>query len=135
VQFGERVWNAALALVGTRFRFHGADPGTGLDCAGLVTAAYGAAGYPVAMLPTYRIRGMDVGSVADLLAGLGLERVADAASGDVLLCMVATRQPHLMIAGPKACVHAHAGLRRVVLMPGACPAGERWRPVSAEGQG
>lgn len=126
---------AALGLVGTRFRFHGDDPATGLDCAGLVAAAYRAAGYAVPMLPTYRIRDMDVEAVARLLTGMGLERVADAASGDVLLCRVAVRQPHLMIAGPGGCVHAHAGLRRVVMVPGDCPKGERWRLVTMEGQG
>ena len=135
MSFGERVWQAALGLVGTRFRFHGHDPASGLDCVGMVAAAYRAAGYAVPALPTYRIRDMSGAAVADLLSDIGLERVTDAASGDVLLCMVAARQPHLMIAGPDSCVHAHAGLRRVVLVPGACPAGERWRPVSAEGQG
>lgn len=133
MQFGERVWQAALALVGTRFRFHGHDPATGLDCVGLVAMAYGAAGYAVAALPIYRIRDMDACTVANLLSDMGLERVADAADGDVLLSMVATRQSHLGIAGPGAWVHAHAGLRRVVMVPGDCPAGERWRPMSAEG--
>lgn len=127
---GERVWRAALASVGTRFRFHGHDPATGLDCVGLVAAAYRAAGCVVPALPTYRVRDMDEVAAERLLSGMGFERVADAASGDVLLCMVAARQPHLGIAGPDGWVHAHAGLRRVVVVPGECPAGEacsRWR--------
>lgn len=133
--FGERAWQAALALVGARFRFHGHDPATGLDCVGLVAMAYRTAGYAVAALPTYRIRDMDADATALLLAAMGLERVAGAATGDVLLCMVAARQPHLGIVGPDAWVHAHAGLRRVVLVPGDCPAGERWRLMSMEGLG
>lgn len=131
--FGERVWQAALTLVGSRFRFHGSDPVTGLDCAGVAAAAYRGAGYAVPVLPTYRTRDMDGDAAARLLSGMGLERVADAAVGDVLLCMMAARQPHLMIAGPDGCIHAHAALRRVVMVPGDCPAGERWRPMSWEG--
>ena len=133
--FGERVWQAALALVGVRFRFHGADRATGLDCVGLVAAAYRAAGHSVPALPIYRIRDMDRAAVAQPLSDMGLARVTDAASGDVLLCMMAARQPHLGIAGPDGWVHGHAGLRRVVMVPGDCPAGERWRPTIAEGRG
>ena len=131
--FGERVWQAALTLAGSRFRFHGSDPATGLDCVGLVAAAYRAAGHSVPALPTYRIRDMDGATVARLLSDMGLARVAEAAAGDVLLCMMAARQPHLMIAGPDGCIHAHAALRRVVMVPGDCPAGERWGPMSWEG--
>ena len=130
---GSLVWSAALALVGTRFRFHGHDRATGLDCVGLVAAAYRAAGHSVPALPTYRTRDMDGDAVARLLSGMGLERAANMATGDVLLCMMAAQQPHLMIVGPDGCIHAHAGLRRVVMVPGDCPDGERWRPTSWEG--
>ncbi len=131
---GERVWRAALALVGTPFRFHGHDPSTGLDCVGLVVAAHRAAGVvPVAVPSDYRVRDMDGGAVGTMLAAAGLVRVDDAAVGDVVLCAVGHRQVHLVIAGDGAFVHAHAGLRRVVLMPGvAAGCVGRWRFLAVE---
>ena len=127
---GERVWRAALTLVGTPFRFHGHNPATGLDCVGLVVAAHRAAGVePVVAVPQdYRVRDMDVGAVNAMLAVAGLRAVDDAAVGDVLLCAVGHGQVHLVIAGDGAFVHAHAGLRRVVLMPGVADGCVgRWR--------
>lgn len=118
---GEAVWRAAAALVGTPFRLHGHDPATGLDCVGLVAAAHRAVGYDPAAIPAgYRIRDCDADAVARWLAATALRRVAGAAAaGDVLLCAMGHRQMHLAIDGVGRCVHAHAGLRRVVLMPGA----------------
>lgn len=126
---GSVIWRAALALVGTPFRFHGSDPAIGLDCVGLVLAAHRAAGVePVRTIPTYRVRDMDGATAVAFLESAGLVRVADSAAGDVLLCAVGHRQMHLMIAGDGAVVHAHAGLRRVVLMPGdAAGVVGRWR--------
>ena len=126
---GERVWRAALTLVGTPFRFHGHAPATGLDCVGLVVAAHRAAGVvPVAVPQDYRVRDIDVVAVGVMLAAAGLVRADDAAVGDVVLCAVGHCQVHLVIAGHGAFVHAHAGLRRVVLMPGVADGCVgRWR--------
>ena len=134
---GGAVWQAALALVGTRFRFHGCDPQTGLDCVGLVVAAHRAAGVePLALPQGYRVRDMDADAVAAMLDAAGLVRVDDAAVGDVLLCAVGHRQMHLVIGGPGAVVHAHAGLRRVVVMPGdATGVVGRWRVLGHRRRG
>ncbi len=132
---GERVWTAAQALVGTRFRLHGRDAASGLDCVGLVTRVLADAGVdPGAVPDAYRIDSADVGSVADGLARAGLVQATDARCGDVLLLRLARRRLHLAIAGPDAIIHAHAGLRRVVLTPGDPPGkiAGRWR-VREEG--
>lgn len=64
------------------------------------------------------------------LRGAGLGAVDDCAVGDVVISDMGRGQFHLMIAGDGACVHAHAGLRRVVLMPGVVGAVVgRWRAV------
>ncbi len=42
--------------------------------------------------------------------------------GDILLVQPGPAQNHLLVIGPDGClIHAHAGLRRVVSMPGTCP--------------
>ncbi len=115
----EIVWRAALALVGVRFRLHGRVPETGLDCVGLVAAAYSAAGVRVGCVPDdYRMRDVALEQLEGWLQAAGLAAVDDCAVGDVVVSDMGRGQFHLMIAGDGACVHAHAGLRRVVLMPG-----------------
>ncbi len=119
-EFGERVWAAALALVGVRFRLHGRDPAHGLDCVGLVAASYAAAGHCVDAVPDdYRLRDVSLPQIDGWLCAAGLRAVASHALGDVVVSDMGRGQMHLMIAGACASVHAHAGLRRVVLMPGA----------------
>lgn len=105
------------------FRLHGRDPATGLDCVGLVAAAYAAAGHRPAALPDrYRLRGNDLKIVEAWLAASGLVDASGAVrAGDVLLCAMGFAQMHLMLLGPDGAVHAHAGLGRVVLTPGAPP--------------
>lgn len=116
---GAAVAVAAMTLVGTPFRLHGRDPATGLDCVGLVAAALARAGAkPIA--PTgYGLRNLGIGQWLPLAEQSGLVRVSDAIrAGDVLLIALAHSQHHLVIAADLArVVHAHAGLRRVVLQP------------------
>ncbi len=135
---GGAAWAAACALVGTRFRLHGRDPATGLDCVGLVAAAYRAAGHAAPLPHGYPLRGVEQAAAAGWLAAAGL--VPDhtgAQVGDVLLAAMGGGQLHLMIGGADAVVHAHAGLGRVVLMPGALPGWllGRWRLPPAAGRG
>lgn len=131
---GERVWRAALGLVGTRFRLHGREPVHGLDCVGLVAAACRAAGVAVGEVPDrYRLRGETGEQVTRWIAAAGLvEAVGVRACGDVVLSALGFGQTHVVligrVTGGWGHVHAHAGLGRVVLMPGE-PAGAvlgRW---------
>ena len=113
---GEAVAARALACVGARFRVHGRDPATGLDCVGLAAFAAGA------VAPTgYALRGGDAEGAAALLDAAGLVRVDRAVPGDVVLARTGPAQFHLAVITPRGFVHADAGLRRVVERPGALP--------------
>ena len=112
IDFAER----ALALVGTRFRPQGRGR-EGLDCVGLVLAAFG---IPAADVRSdYRLRDEDpVELDAALLRHFRRLHPRQLAPGDVMLMTVAQRQMHLAVRTSRGFVHAHAGLRRVVETPG-----------------
>lgn len=114
---------AAMELVGTRFRLHGRDPMTGLDCVGLVVCAMEAAGRNAPSPRDYAIRNRSIAHLLHFAATAGLyEAEGDIAPGDILLASPAPAQHHLLIAAsPDGFVHAHAGLRRVVTTPGLLP--------------
>ena len=105
---------AALGLVGAKFRLHGRDPATGLDCVGVVALAAG-----VEAPSGYALRGGDVAAVRAAIDRVGLMRVSDAAPGDVMLMRTGPGQLHLAIKTKRGFVHADGGLRRVVERPGA----------------
>jgi cell wall-associated NlpC family hydrolase len=109
---------AAQELVGTRFRLHGRDPATGLDCVGLVAAAIGCDA-PLA----YRLRNRDISDALAFAPAAGLDGADGAIKpGDLLLVRSGPAQHHLLIADMRGgFIHAHAGLRRVVAMPGPLP--------------
>lgn len=117
-------------MVGVRFRMQGRDRARGLDCVGLVWAAYAAAGVRLMAPVDYPLRGWREARVAAALEASGLRRVcdADARIGDVVLAHLDAGQFHLGIWGGDTVVHAHARLRRVVIAPlGALWRGaERW---------
>lgn len=120
---GEQIAAEARSLVDVRFRLHGRDPGTGLDCVGVVLACLAAAGRPLAFPPTYGLRNADISS---LLALSEREDVLPGAlpcrPGDILLVRPGPAQHHLLVAlGPQSFVHAHASLRRVVETPFPSP--------------
>jgi len=106
----------ARALIGTRFRFHGRDPATGLDCVGLVGAAYGV----VELLPTgYPLRGGRAGDYVALIDRFAARRGTGAPSpADIMLIAISPAQFHLGVWTGTGLIHAHAGLRRVVETPG-----------------
>lgn len=119
---GPRILAEALALVDTPFRHGGHDPASGLDCVGLVAAAHRRAGVAVGLLPDrYRWREATVEQLRAALRRAGLRPVDEARLGDVLVQAMPGGQLHLLIAGDGLVVHAHAGLRRVVAMPGDGP--------------
>lgn len=114
---GARAFAAARALVGVRFLSQGRDPVTGLDCVGLVSAAYAAAGRVLVAPAGYPLRGWRRERIEAALAAAGFSPVDDRRDGDVALIALAAGQFHLGVIGPARFVHAHAGLRRVVETP------------------
>lgn len=132
---GTALARAAASLVGTPFRLHGRDPQHGLDCIGLFVAAMASCGRAVKVPAGYALR---LSRPADWLpdpASYGFETVrTPCLPGDVVILSPGPAQLHLAIRGPvDGWVHAHAGLRRVVIQP-ARPAGEllgHWRLTPA----
>lgn len=116
---GEALANAALRLVGCPFRLHGRDPATGLDCVGVVCAALAATGVRLIAPRGYGLRNIAVAPWLPLAHQSGLiDADAPIRAGDILLITLGYSQYHLVIAADSRCVvHAHAGLRRVVLQP------------------
>lgn len=117
-------------MVGARFRLQGKDPATGLDCVGLVWAAYAAAGVQLMRPGDYPLRGWARARVEAGLAAAGFLPVGDVARvGDVALIAFAAGQFHLGLIGSGSLVHAHAGLRRVVetVLDDAVLGAARWR--------
>ena len=114
----------ARACIGARFRPQGRAPALGLDCIGLAAHA---TGRPA---PSgYGLRGHDPARLARGLAAAGLHAIdaAAAAPGDLLLVAAGPAQLHLLVRTPDGFVHADAGLRRVVEVPGA----PRWPLLGA----
>lgn len=105
-------------MVGVQFRPQGCDPATGLDCVGLVWAAYAAAGKRLLRPVGYPLRGWQRARIEAALAAAGFQPVTGRARvGDVALIGLAAGQFHLGLIGNETFVHAHAGLRRVVETP------------------
>ncbi|WP_232003321.1 NlpC/P60 family protein [Sphingopyxis sp. FD7] len=127
---GARALAAARAMVGARFRFQGCDPATGLDCVGLVWAAYAEAGVRLARPDGYPLRGWARARVEAALSGAGfVPAESEGRAGDVALVALPAGQFHLGLMGTDNWIHAHAGLRRVVEAPvdAAVRAAPRWR--------
>lgn len=117
---GERAWGAALALTGTRFRLQGRDAATGLDCVGLIVAAYAVAGVRLAAIDDYPLRGFPLVRALELIAASGLQPTDRAVvAGDVALFSLPAGQVHFALIAPGQLVHADALLRRVVAAPAA----------------
>ncbi|MFS0772821.1 peptidoglycan endopeptidase [Sphingomonas sp. 1P08PE] len=106
----------ARALVGARFRLHGRDAATGLDCVGVVALALGIDDVPTG----YPLRGGDPERWTAVLDAR-LRRVATWGAGDLLLMTTGPGQLHLGIWTGDALVHADVALGRVVERPGVPP--------------
>lgn len=109
----------ALRHVGTPFRLFGRDPDFALDCVGLVALCINAKGDW-----QYGLKGDYLVTVDPVLQAQKFRaRSTDEAprNGDVALVQCAPHQQHLMVRANNGWVHAHAGLGRVVHMPGMSP--------------
>ncbi|HEY0596701.1 NlpC/P60 family protein [Sphingopyxis sp.] len=129
-ELGARAFAAARTMIGSRFRPQGVDPATGIDCAGLVWAAYAAAGKKLVRPVGYPLRGWSLAQVEAGLTAAGFVPAHGAMRpGDVVLIAFDAGQFHLGLSGSETLVHAHAGLRRVVEAPldTATRAAARWR--------
>jgi cell wall-associated NlpC family hydrolase len=115
----EALAGAAESLIGTRFRLHGRDPESGLDCIGLVAASLAAIGRTPNAPQGYALRNLSIEHWLDHAARSGLVRTKGPfMRGDVLLVQPSAVQHHLLIASTASeVIHAHAGLRRVVREP------------------
>lgn len=107
---------AAANFVGCRFRLHGRDPATGLDCVGLVFVSLAAVGRKAVAPTGYGLRNLSIDKWMAFAGFSGLEPVfGPAKSDEVLLVELGYGQHHLMISfGTDEVIHAHAGLGRVV---------------------
>lgn len=134
---GAAAFAAARALVGVRFRLQGRDGQHGLDCVGLVWAAYQAVGVRLKAPDDYPIRGWSMARIAAAMDASGLVRcdAEPCRTGDAALIALPAGQFHLGIMGTDQVVHAHAGLRRAVLTPlhGEWLQAMHWRWVRCEG--
>lgn len=127
----DRFATEAERLEGTRFRLHGRDPATGLDCIGLAACALARAGGKATAPRHYALRNLDIGRFLNGGRPDGFEPVTGAPRrGDLLLVRPGPAQHHVLIAlSPHRFVHAHAGLRRVVIQhgPHRWPVIHHWR--------
>lgn len=136
---GERIASEAMALTGTPFRLGGRDPEFGLDCVGLVALALSRAmNTRLLRCPRgYALKNSQIAHHLPLAAEAGLlEAKGTIEAGDILHTLPGPGQDHLLIAIDEArFVHAHAGLKRVVISPGPLndPIGHHWRAPQIEG--
>lgn len=129
--FGARIAARALGLVGVPFRLHGRSPETGLDCVGLVADVLQSVGFDLPIPVGYELRGQFEDEADHFFNTARFEALKChevGALGDCCTVRIAPRQLHFIIIVSGGFVHAHAGLRRVVLTPGpvAWPVIGRW---------
>jgi murein DD-endopeptidase / murein LD-carboxypeptidase len=109
----------ARALIGTRFRLHGRHVEHGLDCVGLLAAAYGLSErVPIG----YALRGDGAARWMAQIDVLATRRSGDPQPGDILLMQAGVAQLHLGMWSGSSLIHADASLGRVV----ETPDGPRW---------
>lgn len=120
---GPAIAAAAARLVGVKFRLHGRDPATGLDCVGVVASAFERAGISFELPQGYHLRNASISGFLRTIEGSGLQAARfPLRPGDVVLVVPGPAQHHLLVAeSERSFIHAHATLRRVVRTTGALP--------------
>lgn len=111
---------AARQFIGVPFRLHGRDPAVGLDCVGLVAAALAAMGRTPSVPNSYALRNSNIDSLLKFASSNGFGASSDTVRpDDLIMVLPGPAQFHLLVAEHESSfIHAHAGLRRVVRMPG-----------------
>ncbi len=111
---------AAQRFIGVPFRLHCRNPAIGLDCVGLVGAALTELGRTPILPQAYGLRNSDITWLLTFAAANALKSSAGPIAADeIILVRPGPAQFHLLIAEHSGSfIHAHAGLRRVVRMPG-----------------
>ncbi len=123
VDVGIAIAGRAIKLVGVPFRLRGRRAEAGLDCVGVVAHALECTACPFDIPGDYALRGAYLGRISaffdrDCFRTLEAERLQP---GDIILCQPGDGQVHFAVFTLRGAVHAHAGLRRVVLTPSPLP--------------
>ena len=104
MSIGNAIAELAMGMVGTRYRYGGADPAEGFDCSGLVFYAYTQAGYEVPRTSQEQFR-------AARKIALG-----DAGAGDLMFFQDQSKLSHVAIyLGEGLFVHAPATGQKVAI--------------------
>ena len=114
----QAIASRALSQLGVPFRLHGRSKGVALDCVGLVAVAIEPYLNRRAVPADYAMRGSFLKKIGSFFGELPftLQPSCNVAErGDILLTEVGPSQLHLIVVTDEGWVHAHAGLRRVVL--------------------
>lgn len=118
---GARIAARAIGHIGAPFRLHGRSMGGGFDCIGLAADALSHVGFSGVVPADYALRGQYDELLCQFFGQAAFAAVSSVRVGDFLAVRTAPRQLHLLIAVENGFVHAHAGLRRVVLTPSPLP--------------
>lgn len=128
---GEKFADAALNALGAPFRLNGGSPHHGLDCVGLIAYSLDAIGINVQRPIGYQLRHTSAEKYFGYAEASGFStRTGSEERGDLILVRPGPAQHHLVIAnGRNRYIHAHAGLRKVVLseLPSDWPVLKQWR--------
>ncbi len=128
---GEAFALAAESLAGCRFRLHGRDPATGLDCLGVISAALDAIGRPSDFPSGYTLRSRNIALLLQPPGYFGFtEAEAPLQTGDVAMVRMGPCQYHFIVQLDRGrFVHANAGLGRVIVDEGPIvwPVLNTWR--------
>jgi hypothetical protein len=124
---GDAVVARGRALIGVRFRAQGRSVEHGLDCIGVARMASGTS--ETGGRRHYCLRASDPEIANGEFEACGFLRLApcEAEAGDLLLVRPGPDRLHVVILTDLGYLHADAGLRRVVEVPGAVP----WPVLSA----
>lgn len=132
---GAALARAAAELVGTPFQLHGTSAEHGVDCVGVVACALARIGHQPRLPQGYGLRNSRIEHHLAFAAMNGLSQTCGPLqSGDVVLVVPGPGQHHLLIVEDVShFIHAHAGLRKVVRMPGPLtwPIEQHWRLSAA----
>lgn len=118
---GTRIAARATSHIGVPFRLHGHSMDGGFDCIGLAADALSHVGFAGSIPADYTLRGLFGNQLCAFFDQPAFAAVSSLQPGDFVAVRTAPRQLHLMIGTESGFVHAHAGLRCVVLTPQPLP--------------